>query len=119
MIIADEKQDEIIALKRVSWPSVEEIMQGKDAKKNNTSSTSGQSRGKSRVNSSKPVVRSVVKLPDTGGIRERRMVDVLIVSDAYVGMVWRVDEVEIPPAPTVDDGGDDKGGKGSKQGGGR
>ena len=78
LIVADPSKDEILALKRINWPPV----------------------GKTRVSGDKPTSRSAVRLnPES---KERKL-DVLVISDSYVGMVWRVEGVEIPATPTVED----------------
>lgn len=50
-----------------------------------------------------------VKLPQSTG---ERVLDVRVVSDGYIGMVWKVEGVEVPAPPTVegDDGKKKKGG---------
>lgn len=78
IIVADVIKDEALALKRVGW----------------------QSGTKAQGDSNKPTSRSVFKLPPSGA---DRMVDVLVVSDAYVGMMWKVGAIEVPGAPVVDD----------------
>jgi len=46
----------------------------------------------------KPTARAVLKIPGEG-----RKLDVLVVSDGYVGMEWRVMGVQLPLPPVVDD----------------
>ena len=78
LVIADTAKDEVLALKRVSWPP----------KENNAR------RGK--VSS-----RTTVKLlPE----ERARRAEVLVFSDAYTGMVWKVEGVEVPAVPLVGDG---------------
>ncbi|EFX02787.1 dead deah box DNA helicase [Grosmannia clavigera kw1407] len=57
-----------------------------------------------------PFAKAVVKLPPAAAKAGR--VDVLVVSDGYVGLEHRILGVEIPPAPTVD--GVEKGKKGEE-----
>lgn len=80
VIVADITKDEVLALKRISW----------------------QSGTKAQSDSGKPISRSVFKLPPS---EVDRMVDVLVVSDAYVGMSWKAGAIEVPGAPVVDDNG--------------
>ena len=84
VVLADPVRDEIIALKRVNWAPDEKV------------------RGGERAPGSTPTARALIKLPESTA--ERR-VDVLVVSDAYVGMVWEVEGIEVPPVPQgFDDG---------------
>ncbi|KAI9853773.1 MAG: hypothetical protein M1830_006631, partial [Pleopsidium flavum] len=79
VVLADTGKNEIIALKRVGWPSSEKVRGGR------------------------PTAKAVLKVPQSAVARK---VDVLVVSDAYVGMVWRVEgPVEVPGAPEVGDEG--------------
>ncbi|MCJ1470873.1 hypothetical protein MMC07_009520 [Pseudocyphellaria aurata] len=78
VIVADMNKDEVLALKRIGW----------------------QSDTKAQVDSSKPTSRSVFKLPPS---EIKRMVDVLVVSDVYIGMSWKVEAIEMLGAPVVDD----------------
>lgn len=80
LVVADPAKDEVLALKRINWAPAEKLRGG----------------------AKKPTSRSMVKLTPDG---TERKVDVLLLSDAYVGMVWRVCGIEIPPAPSVE--GDD------------
>ncbi|KAL9636349.1 MAG: hypothetical protein Q9164_002877 [Protoblastenia rupestris] len=86
IIIADPIKDEILALKRANWPTVE------------------RSKGSGQM----PSATAAVKLSPES--KERR-VEVLAISDAYIGMVWKVGDVEVPAVPVVDE--DDKSKKSS------
>ena len=78
LIVADAAKDEVLALKRVNWPPME--------------------KGNGGVN--KPTTRSIIKLsPET----VERKVDVLVISDAYVGMDWRMEGIEVPSVPVVEE----------------
>nr|POE89847.1 putative helicase mug81 [Quercus suber] len=80
---AASQQGEILALKRVSWPSPDKAPRG--------------------ASSSHPSTRVSLKLPPSGV--ERRVL-VQVVSDSYIGMQWDVADVEVPAPPkVVDDGG--------------
>ena len=82
VMVSDAAKGDVIALKRVSWPSAEKTRS---------------------ANTSKPTTRSFIKLPESGG--ERKM-KVQVVSDSYIGMEWQVDDVDVPAPPKiVDDGG--------------
>ena len=84
LIVADAAKDEVLALKRVNWPSMGEKGSG---------------------GGNKPTTRSMIKLsPET----VERKVDVLVVSDAYVGMEWRIEGVEVPGVPVVEEAGGKK-----------
>jgi len=91
VILCSEATDEIIAIKRAGW----------NAGKNNS-----QGRG--------PTARTVIKFPEEerGGFKDGRKFDVWIASDAYVGMVYKVQSIEVPDVPKVPDSE-----KGKKDGG--
>ena len=79
LVVADAAKDEVLALKRVNWPPAMEKGGG----------------------GGKPTTRSMIKLrPET----VERRVDVLVISDAYVGMDWRIEGVEVPGVPVVEEG---------------
>lgn len=78
VVVADAATDEVLALKRVGWQS----------------GAKGQHRDRS-----KPTSRSVFRLPPS---QIGRKVDVLVLSDAYLGMEWTIGSVEVPGAPVVD-----------------
>lgn len=83
LIVADPLKDEVLALKRINWPP----------------------RGKTGGTNNKPALKSIVKLRPE---RVLRNLYVLVVSDAYIGMVWRIDKVEVPAVPVADDEGGKK-----------
>ncbi|OAA47791.1 activating signal cointegrator 1 complex subunit 3 [Metarhizium rileyi] len=86
VLVADVARDEVIAVKRATWatPGAKTLGRG-----------------------STPSARAVIKLPEaTGG--HARKVDVLVVSDGYVGLEYTLDGVDIPGVPTVDDAVDSK-----------
>lgn len=78
LVVADPAEDEILVLKRISWPAVEKV----------------------RVGGNKPTSRSVLKLKP--GNAERK-VDVFVASDAYVKTLWKTEGIEIPAAPIFKD----------------
>ncbi|RDL31450.1 p-loop containing nucleoside triphosphate hydrolase [Venustampulla echinocandica] len=83
VLLCKEESDEIIAIKRVGW---------------NTSNSGGNRRRG-------PSARAVIKLPEDEdqfiGKNEKKM-DVWVVSDGYLGMVYKIMGVEIPSAPRVE-----------------
>ncbi len=98
IIIADQGADEILALKRVSWGG--ELVTASDSRVHGSSSSS--SKG-----SQARTTRAVFRLaPD----KVTRRVEILVLSDAYIGMVWRAGAFDVPGAPYT--GGDDGKGKG-------
>ena len=87
VIVADVARDEVVAVKRVGW-------------------SAGPGRGVPGPGSS-PTARTVVRLPEPEGGLARKL-DVLVVSDGYVGLEHRIMGVDIPALPTVDDDVDKK-----------
>ena len=81
IVVAETSRDEILALKRSNWPPIE----------------------KPSKSTSKPMAKSTVKL---GPEHRGRQLQVLVVSDSYIGMEWVIDRIEVPSAPTTehDDG---------------
>ncbi|KAK5169509.1 putative steryl acetyl hydrolase mug81 [Saxophila tyrrhenica] len=81
-LVSDAGKGDIVALKRVNWPSPDKNRGG---------------------NVSKPSTRATIKLPDSSVDRK---VTISIVSDSYIGMEWQLEDVEVPAPPKpVDDGG--------------
>lgn len=75
VLISDATNGEILALKRVSW----------------------QTPDKSKVSTtSKLTTKATIKLPQSP---DERKVQVAIVSDGYIGMTWRLENVEVPAPP--------------------
>ena len=80
LVVADAAKDEVLALKRINWPPAE----------------------KARGGGNKQASRSILKLrPES----EARKANVFVASDAYVKMVWKIEDIEIPAAPVVEDSG--------------
>ncbi|KAI0409665.1 Sec63 Brl domain-containing protein [Xylaria palmicola] len=96
VIVCDKAGGEIIAVKRVGW---------------------SQGPGHSVKIGSKPTAKTVIKLPQSDQDRNGRKVDVLVLSDGYIGMQYEVLAVDIPALPKVDDDVDKtkKGNAGSAQ----
>ncbi|KAF2747356.1 Sec63-domain-containing protein [Sporormia fimetaria CBS 119925] len=85
VIISYSGTDELIALKRVSW---------------NTN------RGKMGPSSSRLLASAKMAFPPEV---QGKKVDVIVLSDAYIAMKWRIDGLDVPHAPLVEDGkGKDK-----------
>ncbi|KAI9721013.1 MAG: hypothetical protein M1812_002492 [Candelaria pacifica] len=101
VLVSESGSDEVLALKRVGWPQFSAgAVGGGDAKH---SVGQGKSKGKGEIR--KPTTRSTIKLE--AGLQSRK-VDISVVSDAYIGMVWKVLSVEVPAAPKVVDLGEKK-----------
>ncbi|KAL1874544.1 putative steryl acetyl hydrolase mug81 [Diaporthe australafricana] len=82
VVVGDVARDEVYAIKRVGW---------------------SQGAGKSAGVGSRPAARTSIKVPEAVQAGEARRLDVLVVSDGYVGMRYEVLGVEIPAKPVVDD----------------
>ena len=80
VIVADLTRDEVTAVKRVGWTSSNRKLEA----------------------GSKPTAKTTIKLPP-GEAGQARKFDVLVVSDAYPGLEYRVEGVDIPAPPNVDD----------------
>ena len=78
LVVADPANDEILALKRINWLPTE----------------------KQNGSGNKPTSRSILRLKPES---TKRKIDVLIVSDAYVKMMWKIEGIEMPAAPIVED----------------
>ncbi|KAI3400666.1 hypothetical protein diail_2378 [Diaporthe ilicicola] len=85
VVVGDVARDEVYAIKRVGWS------QGAGSKQAGVGS--------------RPAARTSIKVPEAvqGEGGEARKLDVLVVSDGYVGMRYEVLGVEIPARPVVDD----------------
>ncbi|KAB2579921.1 putative helicase mug81 [Lasiodiplodia theobromae] len=98
VVVCERGSDEVVALKRVSWPSSD------DGKGKGKGKSAGGGSGGSR-----PSTKVQIKLPESD---RERVVDVRVVSDGYIGMVWKAEGVEVPRPPMVEgDDGKKKGGK--------
>ncbi|KAI0132303.1 Sec63 Brl domain-containing protein [Xylariales sp. AK1849] len=82
VIVCDTANDEILAVKRAGW---------------------SQGPGKSISTGAKPTARVVLKLPEQDRSGKSWKVDVLVASDAYIGLEYRIKGVDVPALPTVDD----------------
>jgi len=88
VILCKEGRDEIVAIKRVGWNAQ-----------------------KGKGDGNRPNARALIKFPDVdGAIEDGRKFDVWVASDGYLGMLYKVEGVEIPDVPRVVDD-NKKGGK--------
>lgn len=100
VILAYHGTDEILALKRVGWSSLNSQRSRGRGGGGGASSAGG---GIGRHQGNKANARCILKIPQSTAPRK---VDILVLSDAYIKMMWKVDGVEVPAAPEVgDDGG--------------
>lgn len=76
VLVIDPAKDEILALKRANWPAAEP-----DRKR------------------SSPTAKAFFKLKPEA---VERKLEVYVVSDAYVGMTWKIEGVDVPAAPAVE-----------------
>ncbi|KAI1431506.1 Sec63 Brl domain-containing protein [Xylaria sp. CBS 124048] len=82
VIVCDKAKDDIIAVKRVGWT---------------------QGPNQSVKVGTKPTAKAVIKLPEPYKHSNGRKVDVLVLSDGYIGMQYEISDVAIPALPKVDD----------------
>ncbi|KAL2166430.1 hypothetical protein VTG60DRAFT_2783 [Thermothelomyces hinnuleus] len=109
--VGDLARDEVLAIKRVGW---------------RPGGGGGGGNGKEGRRAvvevgERPTARTVVQVPvvKEGEEEEGRKVDVLVLSDGYVGMEWTFTGVELPAAPKVEAGVvEKKGSAGGWSGGG-
>jgi antiviral helicase SLH1 len=92
VILSYSSTDEIIALKRVGWHA--------------GSGQKGQ--GKGGRGGSKLQTQAKISFPEEA---QGKKVDIMVLSDAYLGMKWQLKGVEVPEAPMVEEGKDPKAGK--------
>jgi antiviral helicase SLH1 len=88
LIITGEINNEIIALKRVSWSSKNNTG---NRNKNNTS-------GQNKRHGPAVTARATIKFQDDSSSGSTRKVNVRLISDAYVGMEWTLNGIEVPTA---------------------
>ncbi|XXG94420.1 Putative steryl acetyl hydrolase mug81 [Hypoxylon texense] len=95
VIVCDVARDEILAVKRAGWSQGQGQGQGQGKGKGPRSNTV-------QVGA-KPTAKATLRLPEPGKDGKGRKVDVLVLSDAYIGMEYRLLGVDIPAPPKVDD----------------
>ncbi|KAI5463233.1 Sec63 Brl domain-containing protein [Mariannaea sp. PMI_226] len=81
VVVADVAKDEVIAVKRVGWSTMP---------------------GRQLGTGTRPSTKTTIKLPEAEPGQARKL-DVLVVSDAYIGLEHRVLDVDIPARPIVED----------------
>ncbi|KXX76110.1 putative helicase mug81 [Madurella mycetomatis] len=99
VVVSDIERDEVLAVKRVGWTG------GGGVGSRHGNSKAGLEVGE-RV-----AARAVIKVPEAEE-EEGRKVDVLVLSDGYVGMEWRVEGVRLPGRSRVATGLEKGGEKG-------
>jgi len=75
-MVVDTAKEEILAMKRINW----------------------QPNGNVQGGCNKPSLRISVKLAPESTARN---IDILIFSDAYIGMRWRIERIEVPAVPDI------------------
>ena len=85
VVVGSVARDEVVAVRRVGWKA---------------------GVGKATVDvGSRPTARAVIKVPEEALRGSDRKLDILVVSDGYVGFEYRVMGVELPLPPVVDGDG--------------
>lgn len=110
VILADQSADEILALKRVGWGGGGGGGGGKF-----TANKSHAPHGNSSGNQSRSMTlttRAVFRLAPE---KAARKVEVLVLSDAYIDMIWRVGVFDVPGAPYSGSSDDGKKGEGAER----
>ncbi|KAL9074921.1 MAG: hypothetical protein Q9157_004217 [Trypethelium eluteriae] len=77
VLVSEAGRGNVVALKRVSWMNT---------------GVSQHPKG------SQTIAKATIKLPQS---QASRVMDVLVLSDGYIGMEWSIDGVEVPKAPEV------------------
>ena len=99
--------DELIALKRVGWVDPTRSGgpggrgRGRGAQKQIASGNGGGGAG----GGAKLHASAKMALPPEA---QGKKVDVTVYSDSYIGMKWKIEGIEVPMAPVVEDGGKKK-----------
>ncbi len=121
VVVGDLERDEVFAVKRVGWRPA--AFSSGNSRGGGLGSNRGGGGQRAVVEvGERPSARAVVKVPpvEGAGAGKGRKVDVLVLSDGYVGMEWKIGGVEVPGAPEVAVGVVEKkeGGGGWSEGGG-
>ncbi|KAI4865811.1 Sec63-domain-containing protein [Hypoxylon rubiginosum] len=93
VIVCDVARDEILGVKRAGWTQNQGQGQGKGKGPRSNAVQAG----------AKPTAKATLRLPEPGKGGKGRKVDILVLSDAYIGMEYRLLGVDIPAPPKVDD----------------
>ncbi|KAL7628910.1 putative steryl acetyl hydrolase mug81 [Parahypoxylon ruwenzoriense] len=96
VVVCDVAKDEIVGVKRAGWTGQSQ------GQKSGSKRGPGGSNSAVRVGA-KPTAKTTVRLPGLGHNGGSRKVDILVLSDAYVGLEYRLLGVDIPALPKVDD----------------
>lgn len=99
VVVGSVSGDEVLGVKRVGWGG-RGSGDNKGKGKQNAGSSGGRSGGGGVSVGSRPSAKAVIRLPES---REARKVDVLVISDAYPGLEYKIEGVEVPgvPEPSV------------------
>ena len=107
VVLAYSSTDELIALKRVGWVDPTRSGgpggrgRGRGAQKQIASGNGGGGAG----GGAKLHASAKMALPPEA---QGKKVDVTVYSDSYIGMKWKIEGIEVPMAPVVEDGGKKK-----------
>ncbi|CBY00034.1 similar to activating signal cointegrator 1 complex subunit 3 [Plenodomus lingam JN3] len=102
-IVSYSSSDEIIALKRVGWNDLSR--NGGGLRGGGGGGGGGRSqRGDGGTQSSLRTSAKVSLPPEAQGMK----VDITVHSDSYPGMKWKIEGIDVPQAPFVDEGGKGK-----------
>ncbi|KAI1766214.1 Sec63-domain-containing protein [Hypoxylon sp. FL1150] len=91
VIVCDEARDEILGVKRAGWSQHGQGGPGAGSKSNTVQV------------GARPTTKATLRLPEPDRDGRGRKVDVLVLSDAYIGLEYRLKGVDIPALPRVDD----------------
>ncbi|PVI04840.1 Sec63-domain-containing protein [Periconia macrospinosa] len=108
VIISYQGTDEIIALKRVGWNDQTRTNKNPQTGRGGRGRGAGGGSGGGRNATGNPQKlqgSAKISLPEEA---QGKKVDVRVLSDAYLGMSWKIEGVEVPEAPRVEDGGKGK-----------
>ena len=116
VVLADREKDEVLAVKRVGWPSTGASSSSGARRGGGGGERARGGRGRGGRNDggggreggggAGPVAKVTMKLRPEDASRK---IDVLVVSDAYIGLEYKIEGVEIPAAPKPGGGPDKKG----------
>ncbi|KAI9802946.1 MAG: hypothetical protein M1825_002177 [Sarcosagium campestre] len=108
LIVANAQNDEIVALKRLTWPSTNPSSSSISNNATSAAANATGSKGSSTTGSARsaqhdklPSIRRTVKWPaeEEEDGKELRRLNVMVVSDSYRDMIWTKSGIEVPPKP--------------------